>query len=117
MTRRWILGLGEVKGRIGQQGNNLRFGVRLGTLLLLARNLSPDHVFPNIILLREGEELADLGGTLGTQSLGNDNIGQSRNLGFSLLDDDEREDGDIVADDATANRLALALTSAAGAVA
>jgi hypothetical protein len=71
----------------------------------------------HIIFLAEAEEAADLGGTLGTEALGVDGVGDTWDVLVALLDDAESEDGEVHADDATANRLPLALTSAAGAVA
>jgi hypothetical protein len=70
-----------------------------------------------IIILGEAEELADLGGTLGTQALGVDDIGQTGDVGLALLDDAEGQNGQVHGDDAATNRLALALTIAASTVA
>lgn len=94
-----------------------RLGVGLGTLLLLGDDLAADDELADVVLLGEVEEAADLGGTLGAETLGKSGVGESRDLLLSLLDNDDREDGDVVADDASADRLALALTGAAGAVA
>ena len=44
-------------------------------------------------------------------------VGDTWDVGISLLDDGESEDGEIHGDDATTNRLALAFTSAAWTVA
>lgn len=71
----------------------------------------------HIIFLAETEEAADLGGALGTEALGVDDIGQTGDVGVTLLDDGEGEDRQVHCDDAAADGLALALTSAAGAVA
>jgi hypothetical protein len=71
----------------------------------------------HIIFLAEAEEAADLGGTLGAKTLGVDGVGKTGDVLVALLDDAESEDGEVHADNATANRLPLALTSAAGAVA
>ena len=57
------------------------------------------------------------GTDLGAEPLGESLGGQALDVLLALLDDDEREDGDVVSDDATADRLALALTGTAGAVA
>ena len=46
-----------------------------------------------------------------------DDVGQAGDVLIALLDNAEGEDGEVHADNATANRLPLALTSAAGAVA
>ena len=92
-------------------------GIRLGIRLLRALHLSPDHVLPHIILLAQVEEPANLGRTLGTETLGEDVVGEACDIGVTLLDDDEREDSDVGADDASTHRLALALTGTTGAVA
>ena len=44
-------------------------------------------------------------------------VGESFDLSGTLLDDHEVEDGKIVVDDATSDRLSLSLTSSAGSVA
>jgi hypothetical protein len=102
----------------GDQSLNLgSLGVRLRVLLLRALDLSPDHVLPHIILLAQVEEPPDLRRPLGTQSLGKDGVGQSGDVVITLLDDDEGENGDIGANDASTDGFALALTSTARAVA
>lgn len=70
-----------------------------------------------IVLLGEAEELADLRGALGAQALGVDDVGETGDLLLALLDDSQSEDGQVHADDAAADGLALALAGAAGAVA
>ena len=70
-----------------------------------------------IVLLAEAEESADLGGSLGTEALGVDDVGDTGDVGLALLDDGEGEDGEIGADDAAADGLAATLTVAAGPVA
>lgn len=70
-----------------------------------------------IVILGEAEELADLGGTLGTQALGVNDVGQAGDIGLALLDDAESEDGEVHADDAATDGLSLALAGASGAVA
>jgi hypothetical protein len=72
---------------------------------------------PNIILFRETEEPSDFGSTLGTQSLRVDDVSQARDVCIALLDDREREDREVIADDAAADGFALALTGASGSVA
>jgi hypothetical protein len=59
----------------------------------------------NIILLGQVEELSDSGSPLGTQSLGQGNIGQSGQVLLSLLDNDDGEDSNVVSDNATSDRL------------
>jgi hypothetical protein len=72
---------------------------------------------PNIILLGETKELADLGGALGAEALGLDDIGEAGDIWLSLLDDGEGKNSEILSSDATTDGLALALTSAARSVA
>jgi len=91
--------------------------VRLSISLLGTLDLSPDHVFPDIVLLAQVEELPDLGSPLGTQSFGQNDIGQSRNFLFPLPHNDEGENGNIRANDAAANRLATTFSGATDAVA
>lgn len=54
---------------------------------------------------------------LGTETLGQDLVGQAGNVRLALLDNNKGEGANVGADDATANRLALALAGLAGAVA
>jgi len=61
----------------------------LGILLLLGCDLAPDDILAHVVLLGEVEKFADLGRTLGTKTLGQDGIGETRKLIITLLDDDE----------------------------
>ncbi len=70
-----------------------------------------------IVLLAETEEAADLGGSLGTEALRVDDVGQAGDVVVALLDDGEGEDGQIASDNAAADRLASALAFAPGSVA
>lgn len=96
---------------------DLRLGVGLSILLLCALDLSPDNVFPDIVLLAQVEELSDLRGSLRTQAFGLHGVSESWDLGVALLNDDQREDGDIGTDYATTDGFTLAFTSSADAVA
>lgn len=91
-------------------------GVRL-LALALGLDLTANDVFPDIVLLGQAEELLDLAGTLGTQALGVDNVGQTGDVGLALLGNGQSQDGQVSADNAAADRLALALAGPAGAVA
>lgn len=73
----------------------------------------------HIVLLAETEEPPDLCSTLGAETLGLDGvlIGEAGDLVLSLLDDGEREDGQVVGDDAATDGLSLALAGAARSVA
>jgi len=92
----------------------------LGERLLalnLGLNLAADNVLANVIVLGEIEELADLGGPLGSEPLGVGDVGKTGDFGLALLDDGEGENGQIGTDDASTDGLPLALTSATGTVA
>jgi hypothetical protein len=71
----------------------------------------------HIVILGQAEELADLCGSLWAESLWVYNVGDAGNIVISLLDNGEGEDGEVHGDDAATNRLALALTGSARAVA
>lgn len=119
MTSRWILGLANrlnIEVKTCKQSSS-RLGVGLGVLLLRALDLPSNNILCYIVLLAQVEESPDLGRTLGSESLGEDAVGQSRDLGLTLLDDYKREDGDVGTDDAPTDGLALALTVATGTVA
>lgn len=90
-------------------------GVRLGTLGL-AGDLSPDDELPDVVVLAQVEEPPDLGGPLGSETLGQNGVGQTGDLVVSLLDDDDREDGNVRVDDATSDRLPLSLAVSSGSV-
>jgi hypothetical protein len=92
-------------------------GVRLGILLLGARNLSPDHILPHIILLRQVVQLPDLGRPLWAKPLGKWVVGEAWDIVVALLDDDQGKDSNIGPNDAATDGFALALTLAAGPVA
>lgn len=70
-----------------------------------------------IVILAEAKELSDLGGALGAEALGVDNVGKAGDVGLANLDDGESEDGEIGSDDAATDGLALALTAATSTVA
>lgn len=70
-----------------------------------------------VIVLGKIEELADLGGPLGSEPLGVGDVGKTGDFGLTLLDDGEGENGQIGTDDASTDGLPLALTSATGTVA
>jgi len=92
-------------------------GVWLGIRFLRALDLTPDDELADIVLLLQVEEFPDLGSPLGTEALGENILGETRKWSLALLDDHEREDGNIGADNAAADGFALALTGAAGSVA
>merc|ERR1712007_240988 len=57
----------------------------LGLLALLDGEWALDDVLPDIILLGQIEQFADLGGTLGSQALGDGDISKAGDLSFTLL--------------------------------
>jgi len=112
----------EVTAALETDGGNetLNFGclsVWFGILLLRALNLSPDNILPDIIILAQVEEFANLSRTLGTEAFRQNVVGKTWDFAFALLDDNEREDSNIGADNATTHGLALTLTGTADAVA
>merc|ERR1712211_119281 len=76
-----------------------------------------NDILANVILLGQVERLPNLAGTLGSQPAGDGVVGQSGNLGLSLLDDGHGQDGEVAVDDAPTDRLPLALSILARAVA
>jgi len=101
----------------GDKTLNFRsLGVWLG-VGLLGDNLATNNVLANIILLAQVEEFPDLGRALGAQSFREDVIGQPGDLRVALLDNDQREDGNVVSNNASTDRLALTLAGTAGTVA
>ena len=85
--------------------------------LALAGDGTADDELADVVLLVETEETADLGGTLRTETLGDDAVGQTGELALTLLDDAEGQDGKVEVGDGTTDTLALPLSGAAGAVA
>ena len=86
-------------------------GPGLGALgALLEGHLAPDDVLPDIVILGQVEQLADVVGPLGSQPVGHSagRVGDTLDLLLSLLDDDQVEDGRVRADNAAAHRLAAA---------
>jgi len=104
--------MGNRSGKGGGQPRNehVRLEIRPGILLLRALNLSSHNILPDVILLRQVEELSDLGRPLGTKALGEGDVGQPGNIIITLFDDDNGQNGNIGADDASTDGFALALT-------
>ena len=94
----------------------LRLCIRLSIRFLLALHLSPDYVFPDIIILAKVEELSDLRCTLGTEAFGDDGVRQSGNFVLALFNDNEGKHGNIGAHNASTHGFALALTGTADTV-
>jgi hypothetical protein len=70
-----------------------------------------------IVFLGETKELADLGCALWTETLWVNDICDAWDLGITLLNDAECENGEIHRDDTSTNRFTLSLSSSAGSVA
>ena len=66
-----------------------RLVIWLRILLLLGFDLAPDDILAYVIFLGKVKELTNLGGSLGTKTLGQNIIGETWKLIVSLLNDDE----------------------------
>ena len=87
-------------------------GLELGLLLFLALlggNGPLDHVLADVVLLGQVVQLADLRGSLGAEAAGDGVVGKAGDLLLALLDDDDRDDGQVGVDDAAADGLAFTL--------
>jgi len=85
--------------------------------LLLGDDFSSNDEFANIILLGQTEESTNLGGTLGAEALGVDNVGETWDVALALLDNGQSQNRQILSDNAATDRLALAFTGSARSVA
>jgi hypothetical protein len=86
-------------------------------LRILGLNFPPNDKFPDIVLLCQVEEFANLAGSLGSKTFGVGDIGDTRDIVVALLDNNDRKDRKIRTDDATTDRLALAFAGTTGTVA
>ena len=84
----------------------------LVSLVAVVFELTTDDELGDIVLLGETEELADVAGSLGSETARNGRsfIGQTGNFLFALLHNHQVEDADISTHDAAADRLSLAFT-------
>jgi len=89
-----------------------RLVVVLGLAVLLLAVGLLDDVLPHVVLLGQVEELADLGGALGTAHAGHVAVGQPGNVDISFLDDHEGKYGHVAIHDAPTDRLSSALSIA-----
>ena len=120
-----LLGLGvselkslEVSLALESLGSNKTLDLgSLGVDLVTLDNLTADNELADVVLLGKVEELSNVVGTLGAESLGDRGIGQTSNVRLTLLNNNKGEDSNVVTNNATTDRLSLSLTSAAGAVA
>lgn len=88
-----------------------------GLLAILLREWALDDELADIILLGQVVQLADVAGALRSQATGNSGVGQSGNVLLALLDDDQGQGRQVLVNDATANRLTLALSGTTWAIA
>merc|ERR1719220_2233681 len=86
-------------------------------LPLLQGQGSPDDVLADVVVLGQVEELPDLAGSLGSKPPRDGAVGQPGDLSVSLLHDGQVEDGQISIDNASTDRLTLALSAASRSVA
>jgi len=99
-------------------GNHALDVGRLVEGLVLALDFAGNYVLANIVLLFvEGEGLNDVVASLGAESVGTLDIGDTVDFTVTALDNSEEDDSEIGADDAAADGLSLALTGAGGLVA
>ena len=98
-------------------GSDFATDDELAVMILVLYQKRSNIYIPDIILLGETEEAADLGGTLGTEALGLNGVGEAGDILLALLDNSEGKNSQVLGDDATTDGLALALTSAARSVA
>lgn len=84
-------------------------GVRLGVLLLRALHLTSYNIFPDIVLLRQVEKPSDFRCPFRTKSLGQNGVGEPRDIIVALFNDDDGEDSNVRANDATTDGFALPL--------
>lgn len=107
------LGLGTlvlaVQGDRGDQTLDLgAFCDGDGLLALLLLESAGDDILADVVSLGQAEELADLVGTLGAESLGDSDVGEALDLAVALLHDNQAEGGQIRANDAAAHGFPLA---------
>lgn len=69
-------------------------GLGVFGLALLGDGTADDEL-ADVVLLVETEETADLGGTLGAESLGDDSVGETGQLTLTLLDDAQGQNSEI----------------------
>ena len=86
------------------------FGCPTDLLSLFGGEGTRDDVFAHIVLLGQVEEGADFRGTFGSKTTGDGVIGEAGNGAFAGLDNGQVEHGNVLAYDATADALALALS-------
>jgi len=101
----------------GISDQSLDSGSLISDGLAFLFNLSSDNESSDVIILGQSEKFSDLGGSLGSESLGELGISESSDGLFTNLSDGEGNDGKIRADDASSDGLSLSFTSSSGSVA
>ena len=104
-----------LKGDWGDEALDLWSNL-LGLLALLLDGTA-DDVLGDWVGLLQREELADVVGSLWTESAWDLLVGKTLDFALTLLDDGQVEDGQIVVDNAATDGLAFALTGTAWVVA
>lgn len=89
----------------------------LGVGLVALGDLTSDDKLANVVLLGQTEELSNVVGSLWSQSLWNGLVGETLDFLLTLLKDDQTQDGQIRANNASTDGLSLTLTSSARSVA
>ena len=92
---------------LGDQSLDLG-GLVEGLVSLL--DLPPHNVLPHIVLLSQAEELSNVRHSLGSESVGLLGVGDSGDVGLSLLEDGELDDSEIGSNNAASAGLSLPLT-------
>jgi len=86
----------------------------LGNGLSVLLNGTTNNILANIVLLLKLEELANLGGTLGSETQRINGVGQSREGRISLLDNNDVQDGQVICDNAATNGSSSAMSRSLG---
>lgn len=105
--------MGESSG----SDESLDLGSLSVSLAGLGGDLSSNDVLSDIVLLGQSKQLSDVVGSLGAESSGNGLGGEALNVGITLLDNDDGQDGQVGGDDASSDGLSLSLTSSSRSVA
>ena len=108
--------LGELLSSESLFGNeSLDLGALVESLVTLL-DLAANNVLSDVVLLAEGEDLADVAGSLGAESAGLVVSGNTLDVSITLLHDLEGNNSQIGAADASADGLSLSLASSSGSV-
>lgn len=112
------LGLdGVLAAETGLGDHALNVGGLVESLVLTLDFTSNDVLADIVLLFVEGEGLDDVVASLGTESVGALDIGDTSDLGVSTLDNSEEDGSEVGVEDAATDGLSLLLTNAGGTVA